>query len=1050
MERGILSSEKKMIRKFIRENIKRILSRKLDFTELKNRKNNFFFNTLKRQYGNPNWAAIAHELIQMLVDSKDIVSQMDLDNLIQKTAFLAKAVITKIEHYTKNIVLSSNEEIAEIWEEVKKRIMDGSIETLQNAKETVLYEAKKELKSVLDVEKRKLDTEREQLDNEKEQFQSKIDPYLNEKSEILLKKYEDKIKAKSYKTRPPWWHILGLTRDPFPSLFGLTDIEQEHYEDIVVMLPIFQKYKDLVVNYPGEILNKSTLFYGEYGCGKTTLFEYLYPFFIKSQICPLPVMLDAEPTLFQLRNEFYNRLFLKLCEQIKKWRDYDPRSCNLSSVPQDLQELMKILITDSPFKGLIIYLDGLHKFDNEILLALDFLKGLQNFFEDSIQKGIKLAIFIAGSKLWIKELTHNSAYEGSISKREPFDPISAVQAYDLVLRRLKTFSTNNSFTKFISYKDIEKLMYIIQRTYPREIPFRTFIEEFINRVSDQTNGIIDLRINYDLDNESFTPIYERFRNNPEIFQKLITIRGDYKDSPQVLHTLAELLGIIEEKGTINENSEIFKENELLIAILSQRSILTRNKSQKGIIWGLEPTFRALCLEIDKTLKYRLKYYIWQILRSSEPKGVTFIESSRQIINDLERIAKGNPTENEALMKILKNIEKPYHQVLDFFEEQSRDKRNRDEIFELTKLIFHELLTYLYLLSGEEKEIKSRQDLFQEFLYTWKDNEIFRGYITLLKALEGKLILSNEDKRSFLAAFVSASDAIIKKIEKWLRYNSILRIGTMDLTNYEKDQYNSIRSFYWENRYNDCLATLWELYEKKLRDIIYNILILLYGTEWKKALPENVDRAITNQWKINQRKGLCVNVPEGNELYLCGRSHYCDIIIDTKNWENIFQALFKPIAKEKIEGFLRNLVTLVNPERHGQDPNFFKLNQQQIYSLVVEGFPILKTINTGFLKILTPKCFRETNSTIVFSYNNFKDIKDLKEIGISKDEGNRIVDSIKAFSQSKLILDISSIGDVKKHFFSDHTKVFGMIATGIREKKIKIQKVEGTNIMLIKV
>ena len=53
-----------IIREFIKKNYSRIISNEVDMNDLKRRKTKFFVNRHKKQYGNPNWAGIAHELIQ--------------------------------------------------------------------------------------------------------------------------------------------------------------------------------------------------------------------------------------------------------------------------------------------------------------------------------------------------------------------------------------------------------------------------------------------------------------------------------------------------------------------------------------------------------------------------------------------------------------------------------------------------------------------------------------------------------------------------------------------------------------------------------------------------------------------------------------------------------------------------------------------------------------------------------------------------------------------------------------------------------------------------
>ena len=47
-------------------------------------------------------------------------------------------------------------------------------------------------------------------------------------------------------------------------------ISKKKYEDVVIKTQIYNKYMELLEHNPQWILNKSIVFYGDFGCGKTT------------------------------------------------------------------------------------------------------------------------------------------------------------------------------------------------------------------------------------------------------------------------------------------------------------------------------------------------------------------------------------------------------------------------------------------------------------------------------------------------------------------------------------------------------------------------------------------------------------------------------------------------------------------------------------------------------------------------------------------------------------------------------------------------------------
>src|SRR5207244_1947702 len=118
-----------------------------------------------------------------------------------------------------------------------------------------------------------------------------IPSILDEQNDIPEPMPVEYVKTTRY---DPWWKSMGLNSNPFPTYDGLGNIPDSLYERIIIFSDIYEKYVYYIDNFPSELF-KSIVFYGEFGSGKTTLFEYLKKPLIKNHIYPAFIRISAEP-----------------------------------------------------------------------------------------------------------------------------------------------------------------------------------------------------------------------------------------------------------------------------------------------------------------------------------------------------------------------------------------------------------------------------------------------------------------------------------------------------------------------------------------------------------------------------------------------------------------------------------------------------------------------------------------------------------------------------------------------------------------------------------
>jgi hypothetical protein len=243
-----------------------------DFKEklYKNNKKEYFSDTLKNAIGVPKDIEIAKFALDFLIRINHMKSQEDLETVLASPFFLRFKNILDHEYYLQKLQTMDKKpdlDLSLINEEVNEEI-----------KEQVRKESTRELD--------------EQIRQKKTIYES-IPSVLDEQNDIAEPVPVEFVKASQY---DPWWTRMGLNSNPFPTYDGLGNIPDSLYERIIIMTDIYEKYVHYIQNFPLELF-KSVVFYGEFGSGKTTLFEYLKKPLIKNHIYPALIRLFAEPVV---------------------------------------------------------------------------------------------------------------------------------------------------------------------------------------------------------------------------------------------------------------------------------------------------------------------------------------------------------------------------------------------------------------------------------------------------------------------------------------------------------------------------------------------------------------------------------------------------------------------------------------------------------------------------------------------------------------------------------------------------------------------------------
>ena len=198
---------------------------------------------------------------------------------------LSNNFISKIKNEIKKELPNPNVSIYK--KDIMKFVLIHQIEqrALKNKKEFDKYCSKYGF-IIKNLEKFEIDTISDSYFNSEFDFDENI-PYFDQES----------VQVYYLKDDPDWFLQIDLKEDPFPSQDGLYLISKENYETIVLKTQIYNKYIEILEQNPQWMLNKSIIIYGDFGCGKTTFFDYLSYHLLLNNIQPIRIIINAKSSL---------------------------------------------------------------------------------------------------------------------------------------------------------------------------------------------------------------------------------------------------------------------------------------------------------------------------------------------------------------------------------------------------------------------------------------------------------------------------------------------------------------------------------------------------------------------------------------------------------------------------------------------------------------------------------------------------------------------------------------------------------------------------------
>jgi hypothetical protein len=939
---------RELIRQFIKLQLKELTSPSAVPREtIKRAKATFFIERHRNAIGVPRDREIAYEAVDYLFDTSQITDENSLSkvlglpffsqNLNNPAVFFERISIKKAPAAIDFRRLREEEYRKSLTSEIRKQIIEEQSEDIAEAmrQKVEAYEA---LPSILD-----------HADFEEPEAQSDVQL----ENQFL-----------------PWWKRLNLRDDPFPSQEGLRKIGDDLWDRVTIKTQLFAKYTHYAKNERGELF-KDTLFLGNYGSGKTTLFDYLTKPLIGSKAYPLYIQVLIEPDF----PSFFVRFRIALLEALN--RLYLLLSgTRLQHGASDLErETMEAFVRISQEfhpSGFVVFIDDLHKYKTpeEFEIVKKFLRDLQ-IFKGILVRGLgplEIAFYISGLPVWEQVIAADPMYEGSYARRESMPPITEDAAHEMLNRRLNAFSKNPEGSTSGGGFPIEYVQKIYRglKHSGQEITYRSFIRSALSEF-EKGNFTILQADPVHISDEVLASIRARLESDPEIRTRMqsVIFGGGIQREENRTRCLEALVECYLNRG-LRDTHPYVKGNGFYLQRLAKARLIEKAPDEGHFVWLIcRPLFernKQIVKEFNLSLEdYLLKTY--RVASIKPKKGVIFHQDLADIDTLMSRVS-------DATKELLRHAKATHAQLLDLIDRAVANSAPEDVIRLCTDSLC-DLTNCLLIYHGQQRRVESLASLDEFWFSFWFQPSDMCEFLNLVRAqgthTERVWYISNQ----YRDAFSTLLEFIRDQIDK----SKTFIVPFTDLTNKEIEDLHKVRDLWVDKRFFPLVDLLTKGVEQKLRGFLFNLYRLRFG-EAVEGRIAHLDSGTRAYILKNLAGREARNVPVGqNEFEQVNRGNYKNFLVGVfgdaigkRNWETMFKHVFAPMSETEVRDFLSSFAEFNIDTSHQKEGSLNAEQQSRIYAYILQVIRVSQSLNKAYLALLTRYMHAEpTGGTPRFHY-----------------------------------------------------------------------------------
>ena len=827
--------------------------------------------------------------------------------LIYDTNVSEESLFFKVEDLPK---LNQEEYLKRIEEEYGKRAMKKHEEEIKRTEE--------EIKKVMDEYKKK----REEL----EKFQSELNKLPPDFQIQDLENQVVKVDLnKSELESTVWWSKLDLPANPFETNMGLTGFASDEYENVVVKTPLLKKYKSELSQNPEAFAGKTIMLIGDFGSGKTTIFQYLSYFSMSYDILPLNLILTPSDSVSNLNSQLLEELIAELSENFKRIKKFDPRSDRPNGIAMRYcADLLNELQSDIQH-GFLVFIDGLHKGDAYVQQSLDFLKQIQNVLEYFSNHSIKIGFFISGSPLWDNELSKKPSLSGSIYRKDTIPILTEDYAIEAIERRINLYHTNEPQGLTVDRKSLQRAFVILGDRLRKVVTFRDFLDHIRERL--EINEFEEVGISVKIHIETTDAVKASLKGT-SIGAKYDSILREILPSIQVRLAFKRIMPVILREG-ISEKDQDFRNYLGVLRLLKKYDLIVQRKSEDGyrFKWYFSDEFASSIVEVSKKLKISptkvvISMFEEETLARVEETSTIYASSIKEINNMIALWKDSNPDVAKHLESCKEEIRVININIKDISQINPRNLREAViSIIKAINLVLH-------------NQVSDEND-FESFSNSWavpenisEIGEFANSEISVPFESSAILGMLHNHNKYIFQLLILLSDL--------MRGESISKLAGRDISLSEFQSIHVLRLKFLNQSYEEVIDGVCTHLESNIREVGYPCMRAVWSQKAFDSLPEDIQRNVLNL--SNRGHPRTKRDLDSNFFFSVSRSEYSKILFKRE----VFKALFSDILvsnddQTKFQNLMRLSFSLDDRRAHRERKEYFREHATEIGD-ILKGLP----------------------------------------------------------------------------------------------------------------